>query len=72
MPQDMLAIYSKFNALPYHGEADDIGHAAVYLASHESKFMTGQILQIEGGHYITNPTIADTNIWIASQQHKGS
>jgi len=62
----MLAIYAKFNALPYHGEADDIGHAVVFLASDESKFMTGQTLQIEGGHYLANPTIADTNNWLAS------
>lgn len=68
IPQDLLDIFTKFNALPYNGEADDIGHAVVFLASDESKFMTGQTLQIEGGHYIANPTIADTNIWAASQQ----
>ncbi len=68
IPQTMLDIFTKFNALRYHGEADDIGYAVVYLASDESKFMTGQTLQIEGGHYLANPTIADTNIWAASQQ----
>ena len=70
MPQEMREIFMKYNALPYHGEADDIGHAVVFLASDESKFMTGQTLQIEGGHYLANPTIADTNAWLASlQQH---
>ena len=70
MPQEMLDIFMKYNALPYHGEADDIGHAVVFLASDESKFMTGQTLQIEGGHYLANPTIADTNAFVASlQQH---
>ncbi len=59
MPQEMLEIFGKYNALPYHGEADDIGYAVVYLASDESKFMTGQTLQIEGGHYMKTPTIAD-------------
>ncbi|MFJ7951587.1 SDR family NAD(P)-dependent oxidoreductase [Lysinibacillus sp. NPDC096418] len=68
IPQDLLDIFTKFNSLPYNGEADDIGHAVVFLASDESKFMTGQTLQIEGGHYIANPTIADTNIWATSQQ----
>lgn len=70
MPQELLDIYTKFHALPYHGEADDIGHAVVFLASDESKFMTGQTIQIEGGHYLANPTIADTNNWIAAQQNK--
>ena len=66
----MLDIYSKFNALPYNGEADDIGHAVLFLASDKSKFMTGQTLQIEGGHYLANLTIADTNNWVASLQNK--
>lgn len=39
MPQEMLDIYSKFNALPYHGEAVDIGHTVVFLTSDESKFI---------------------------------
>lgn len=70
LPAEILDIHLKFNALPYHGEADDIGHAVVFLASDESKFMTGQTLKIEGGHYLANPTIADTNIWVAAQQDK--
>ncbi|MFJ8262211.1 SDR family NAD(P)-dependent oxidoreductase [Rummeliibacillus sp. NPDC094406] len=68
LPQAMLDIFTKYNALPYNGEAEDIGYAVVYLASDESKFMTGQVLQIEGGHYIGNPTIADLDAWMATQQ----
>lgn len=30
--------------------------------------MTGQTLQIEGGHYLANPTIADTNNWLTNLQ----
>jgi NAD(P)-dependent dehydrogenase (short-subunit alcohol dehydrogenase family) len=39
---EVLDIFMKFNALPYHGEPDDIGYAVVFLASDESKFITGQ------------------------------
>ncbi len=35
------------------GEPDDIAHAAVYLASDEAKFMTGQVLSPNGGWYMS-------------------
>ncbi|GEK33295.1 SDR family NAD(P)-dependent oxidoreductase [Kurthia sibirica] len=66
LPAKMIEIFTKYNALPYNGEADDIGHAVVFLASDESKFMTGQTMQIEGGHYMANPTIADLNEFLTA------
>ncbi len=59
MSPEVLDIFAKFNALPYHGEPEDIGHTVVFLASDESKFITGQTIQVEGGHYIGNPSISD-------------
>lgn len=59
MPGQVLDIFEKFNALPYHGEANDIGYTVLFLASDESKFITGQTIQVEGGHYIANPSIPD-------------
>lgn len=59
MPDQVLDIFEKFNALPYHGEANDIGYTVLFLASDESKFITGQTIQVEGGHYIANPSIPD-------------
>lgn len=56
---DLQAMFMKYNALPYHGQPEDIGWPVVFLASDESKFMTGQTMQIEGGHYMGNPTIPD-------------
>ena len=35
------------------GDADDIAHAAVYLASDEAKFVTGQVLSPNGGWYMS-------------------
>jgi 3-oxoacyl-[acyl-carrier protein] reductase len=35
------------------GEADDIAHAAVYLASDEAKFVTGQVLSPNGGWHMS-------------------
>lgn len=36
-------------ALGHMGEPDDIAYAAVYLASEESKFVTGSVLYVDGG-----------------------
>lgn len=37
------------------GECEDIAHAALFLASDESSFMTGQCLVIDGGAIMQNP-----------------
>ena len=34
----------------YLGEPDDIGYGIIFLASDESKFMTGSELVIDGGY----------------------
>jgi len=34
------------------GQPDDIGHAAVYLASDDSSFVTGKILRVDGGAWM--------------------
>ncbi|MFS0783645.1 SDR family NAD(P)-dependent oxidoreductase [Bacillus sp. 1P06AnD] len=65
MPAEMLAIFEKYNKVPYHGEANDIGYTVLFLASDESKFITGQTIQVEGGHYMANPSIADVNEYVA-------
>ncbi|WP_200411479.1 SDR family NAD(P)-dependent oxidoreductase [Virgibacillus salexigens] len=67
MSEAVLDIFKKYNALPYNGEPDDIGYTVLFLASDESKYITGQTIEVEGGHYIANPTIADSNAFINSQ-----
>lgn len=59
MTKELLDIFGKYNQLPYHGEPEDIGNTVLFLASDESKFITGQTIQVEGGHYLSNPTIPD-------------
>lgn len=70
LPEPVLDIFMKYNALPYHGEADDIGNTVLFLASDESKFITGQTIQVEGGHYLANPTAPDFEAYEAQQDSK--
>ncbi|MGO4694482.1 SDR family NAD(P)-dependent oxidoreductase [Paenibacillus sp. 2TAB26] len=69
MPSEVLDIFAKYNALPYHGEPDDIGHTVLFLASDESRFITGQTIQVEGGHYIANPSVPDFEQYMKLAQH---
>lgn len=68
MAPEVLDIFKKYNALPYNGEPDDIGYTVLFLASDESKYMTGQTLQVEGGHYLANPTVDDFKRFMEKSQ----
>ena len=45
-----MKILESLHPLGHLGEADDIGYGIVYLASEESKFITGSELVIDGGY----------------------
>lgn len=45
-----LEVMSALHPIGHLGEPDDIGHAIVYLASDESKFMTGSEVVVDGGY----------------------
>lgn len=45
-----LKVAGPLHALGHIGEPDDIGYGIVYLASDESKFITGSELVIDGGY----------------------
>ncbi|WP_408010184.1 SDR family NAD(P)-dependent oxidoreductase [Pseudalkalibacillus sp. A8] len=48
----ILNQFRTFTPWPEFGEPDDIAYGAVYLASDESKFVTGSELVIDGGYVI--------------------
>jgi NAD(P)-dependent dehydrogenase (short-subunit alcohol dehydrogenase family) len=47
--ENMKKIIEGMTPLGYMGEPDDIANAAVYLASEDSKYVTGNILYVDGG-----------------------
>ncbi|QKW52419.1 SDR family NAD(P)-dependent oxidoreductase [Streptomyces buecherae] len=49
LPTDVIESLKRGNALPYLGAPEDIGHAMVFLASDESRYLTGQLLVVDGG-----------------------
>lgn len=50
--EDILKQFKLLTPWPEFGEPEDIAYGAVYLASDESKFVTGTELVIDGG-YVT-------------------
>jgi 3-oxoacyl-[acyl-carrier protein] reductase len=51
-PAERRAIAKSVIPLGHIGEPDDIGWAAVYLASDEAKYVTGQSLIVDGGQIL--------------------
>ncbi|HEX4832909.1 MAG TPA: SDR family oxidoreductase [Trebonia sp.] len=41
--------------LQVEGTAWDVGHAAVYLASDEARYITGVVLPVDGGVSVRSP-----------------
>lgn len=49
VPQSFVDGAAQMTPLGRIGEADDIGEAVVFLASSKAKFITGQLLNVDGG-----------------------
>lgn len=47
---DARAAVDEYTAVPFVGEPHDIGHAAVFLATPESRYVTGHCLVVDGGY----------------------
>lgn len=47
--KDALPYYQTFTQLPYFGQPEDVAYGVLFLASDESRFMTGAELVIDGG-----------------------
>jgi NAD(P)-dependent dehydrogenase (short-subunit alcohol dehydrogenase family) len=56
---DMKAAWTRHTPMRRLGQPEDVAHLAVYLASDESAYMTGQALVIDGGFTMHDPTWAE-------------
>lgn len=56
----MVEILEAHHLTPALGEPEDIAAAVVFLASDAARFVTGQILPVDGGFLAHLPTVADT------------
>lgn len=49
LPADMIEGIRAHNALPFIGEPDDVANVMLFLASQESRYITGQVITVDGG-----------------------
>lgn len=58
MPAELVQLHADSALTPFLGTPDDIGEIVLFLASDESRYLTGQILRADGGTTTTVPIYA--------------
>ena len=59
IPAELIELNVGSTLTGYLGEPEDVASAVVWLASDEARYMTGQVLRVDGGSTAHLPTYAD-------------
>lgn len=59
LPDDILDVYRRNQLVPRFGEPSDMAAVVAFLLSESAKFITGQVLNVEGALLAHTPILAD-------------
>jgi NAD(P)-dependent dehydrogenase (short-subunit alcohol dehydrogenase family) len=68
MPEPLRDIFRDNKLVGRLGEPQDIAEMVAFLASDRSRFITGQLLPVDGGFYAHTPTTVPVNALLAKMQ----
>jgi NAD(P)-dependent dehydrogenase (short-subunit alcohol dehydrogenase family) len=59
IPKEQLDVFVGNLVTPYAGEPNDIANMVVYLCSDQARYITGQVINVDGGIVMHTPTFSD-------------
>ena len=59
LAQELVDVVVRHNLTPYAGLPQDLANIFLFLASDESRYITGQLIQVDGGIFAHTPTYAE-------------
>jgi NAD(P)-dependent dehydrogenase (short-subunit alcohol dehydrogenase family) len=67
MPPELIKIHAESAMTPFLGEPTDVANAVAWLASDESRYITGQIIRVDGGSTATVPMHAGQRLFFGDE-----
>ena len=71
LPVELRDIYLRQTLTPYLGDPQDVANLVVFLASDEARYITAQVINIDGGLISHNGFVPEFIEWSQAQQSEG-
>ena len=65
LPPEVQDLYLRHSLTPYLGQPEDIANLVAFLASDDARYLTGQVINIDGGLIAHHPIVAEFVEWAA-------